>query len=153
MKTNLFVFSISLILLGACDSNSEPDPVMKQAFSVHNQALAAFDSLHTILKTESEGASEAYKAKLDSIDTEMHEWEETLVEVPGFEHDHDHGEHEGHDHDHDHDASAEQYKDLPPAEMLAAQQAFLAEILRIGSQIDVAKAASMVPMDSTATEE
>ena len=46
------------------------------------------------------------ESQLGELDVRFHDWESTVVGIPGdaCNHDHDHAhDHEGHDHGHDHD--------------------------------------------------
>ncbi|MEM6768145.1 MAG: hypothetical protein AAF824_06200 [Bacteroidota bacterium] len=120
--------SICIWVFVACQS-SEPAPELKQAFEVHEMALITFDSLTSELDALQalELAPEGQQT-LAEIKEASTQWEEGLVEVPGFEHaGHDHA----HDHDHSHDHGNEELKDLPPAEMLELQEAMGAEVKRL----------------------
>ena len=77
---------------------------------------------------------------MNEWDVRVHDWSETVVEVPGIESDHDdhaghdhaghdHGSHAGHDHDHDHSHhTAISLEGMSDDEILAIQEALLAEL-------------------------
>lgn len=137
-KSVLWLLGIILI---ACNGSSqkEPDPKLTEAFAIHEHALHVLDSLEQVLASvEVDSLPTTQQVAIKEIKEEIEAWESNLVEVPGFEHEHDH-DHEGHDHHH-HDATSDQMADLPPQDMLDAQQAFLDELHKIGQRIPVALA-------------
>lgn len=87
-----------MILLGAC-SHKKNDPVLAEAANVHEEAMHIFHELEDLLKSLKQNDSIPL-AKLESIKSALLEWEENLVEVPGYEHEHGHEDH-GHHHHHE----------------------------------------------------
>lgn len=118
-----YLLGISLLFLMACHSH-EHDPVLKQAFEVHQVAIQTHDSLSNELNTlQAQSLKPEDQSEWKRLNSASEQWEESLVEVPGFEHA------EGHDHDHHHHHhGGEALQDLPPSEMLRIQQALLKEV-------------------------
>ncbi|MEM9987282.1 MAG: hypothetical protein AAF804_19485 [Bacteroidota bacterium] len=129
-----YLFLISLLGLIACENN-KPDPQLVQAFEVHQNSLVIYDSLINELRTlKSQPLGPEQKDELNQLAKSGAQWEEQLVEVPGFEHaeGHDHG---GHDHDHGHNHGGPDMDDLPPAEILKIQTAMETEVSRLLSEV------------------
>ncbi len=129
-----YLFILSLLVLIACQDN-KPDPQLVQAFEVHKSSLATFDSLLVELRTlKSQSLSPQQQDELTQLAKAGAQWEEQLVEVPGFDHGegHDHG---GHGHDHGHNHGGPNMEDLPPAEVLKIQEAMKTEVSRLLSEV------------------
>ncbi|MCI4669474.1 MAG: hypothetical protein MRZ79_15170 [Bacteroidia bacterium] len=124
--------AVLLCLFIACKSG-EPDPQLKQAFELHEIAIQKHDSLENELTAlDPQSLSAEGQQKLTELKKASTNWEESVVEVPGFEHEHEEGhDHEGHDHDHHHDHASTNLKDLPPSEILKLQQALVDEAQRL----------------------
>ena len=139
--TRYLFASIALLSFGC--QESQPDPLLKKAFDLHEAAILVHDSLeHELEELVEMGLSETQGAQLKSLQEQSETWEGNLVEVPGFEHDHDHD----HDHDHNHDHGGTDMSDLPAEEMVSLQQAMLDEaknLLAEARQLAVADTASM----------
>lgn len=140
------------ILFAAC--NSEPDPVLKEAFSVHNKAISVQGEAKIVMAEaqelignlqaeldQNEGLSDTMKVAYVGVITQlqafvptMENWEENLVEVPGFAHDHDHGHGDEHHH-HEHKPIPDHIKAMAPADMLRLQQDFLKQIEGLRDQM------------------
>lgn len=154
MKRNSAILSILFIALFGCGQPEESES-LKQARKVHEQLNRLSGEFHDALQmtlSEIEGEIEESMSRGDSslavqlarvesqlgeLDVRFHDWDATVVGIPGDACDHDHGDHdhEGHDHDHDHgnEASLEGMSD---DDILNIQEALLQEIIGIQSQFD-----------------
>ncbi|WKN44175.1 hypothetical protein [Tunicatimonas pelagia] len=129
-------------LVVACGDSKKTDENLQQAFELHQEAVEirqmADKQIDQLKANEDSLFVNTYTADLESISRSLKEWDEQLVEVPGFEHDHDHDhDHSGHDHDHDHD-HGEQTK-LTPEQHLQVQQHLLEEIKAIAEEVNQVK--------------
>ncbi len=132
-----------LFVLAACGPSKE-DTTMSQAAAIHNEATEIGHRTSmgvSQLKSLEARLNQPQKDSLNAIMTDLSDWYESLVEVPGHdhgEHGHDHDghdheahDHEGHDHEgHDHNHGNEQnyLEGLPASEVLAIQAALKKEI-------------------------
>ena len=91
-------------------------------------AMVAGDSLLAMELARVEG-------QLDQLDVLFHDWSETVVEVPGMEHDHSGHDHAGHDHGAQ-DHGAPSMEGMSDDEILAIQQALMAELEALQAQYD-----------------
>jgi len=167
MKRNSAILSILFIALFGCGQPEESES-LKQARKVHEQLNRLSGEFHDALQmtlSEIEGEIEESMSRGDSslavqlarvesqlgeLDVRFHDWDATVVGIPGDACDHDHGDHdhgdhdghdhgdhdhEGHDHDHGHgnEASLEGMSD---DDILNIQEALLQEIIGIQSQFD-----------------
>lgn len=122
----LTFLGILVVLLAGCQDQAATQD-HEQAFEIHQTALITFDSLAKELNTLiSDSLQPGQFQEWQQLQNAGAEWERNLVEVPGFEHDHhDHGA--GHHHDH----GSDHLNELPAKEMLALQQALLAEVQKL----------------------
>ena len=122
-----------LVMIMACSHDKKPGENLQQAFKIHQDAIKirneVADRLDRLSANEDSLFVTAYKENLDSISNALENWDEQLVEVPGFEESHDHA---GHDHDHDHAKQPE----LTPGQHLQVQQHLLQEIRKIEKSIN-----------------
>lgn len=113
-----------LILTIACRcANRQSEGELAEAAAIHLEALAIADSLKQTLN-----ALEAQQHLPDSLTrwrTLLAQWEASLPEVPGMEHNHHHG------HTHHHERV-----DLTPAQALEVQSALKNEILELAKRIN-----------------
>ncbi|MEM6843461.1 MAG: hypothetical protein AAF944_26750 [Bacteroidota bacterium] len=137
-----FVLTLGMVaLVVACGDSKKTDENLQQAFELHQEAVEIrqmTDKQMDELKANKDSLFvSTYQADLDSISYSLEEWDEQLVEVPGFEHehDHDHAEHD-HDHDHDHDHSHGGETNLTPEQHLQVQQHLLDEIKAIAEEVN-----------------
>lgn len=90
-----------IALLAACGSKKETNENLQAAFKLHQEAVKVRqetqDQLDKLAASSDSLFMETYKVHLDSIKLSLKDWDEQLIEVPGFEEEHDHS---GHDHDH-----------------------------------------------------
>ena len=122
----------------ACSDKKRPDEDLKQAFKLHQAAIALRNYTGDQLAELTKGDSlfvQAYKVDLDSISHSLAAWDDQLVEVPGFEEEHDHSAHDHSGHAHDHD----EQPDLSPEQHLQIQQYLLQEIQAIEKRINQVK--------------
>ena len=106
MNRKIWVTLLGLMYAGfACTSKKGPGDLLIEANEVHQEAMAIYHDTHeryeAVKKKADELGDSLVIARLDSIHDLLHNWEEGLYEVPGFEHSHEHS-HEGHSHDHSH---------------------------------------------------
>lgn len=115
---------LSLAILASCSSNDKTDPLLQEAFAIHQEAM----KLHKDVKAELE-KGDLLEADRNKLESRLSGWNERIVEVPGFEHDH----HHDHDHDHDHDHGPA--TKVTPEHMLAIQQESLDSIKSINQDL------------------
>jgi len=124
----LTLVCLLLVFICGCSESSKKDPTIEKAFQIHKQSLATAKEARELLeKIPAEDDS------VSSIQSRMENWNENLIEVPGFEHEHDHE-----DVDHHHHVSRPTM-DLSPEEMLAVQQQLLDTILAIKNELMATK--------------
>ena len=88
------------------------------------------------------------ESQLGELDVRFHDWESTVVGIPGdaCNHDHDHAhDHEGHDHGHDHDYAHDHGNELSlegmsDDEIREIQAALLAELQSLQAAYDAVQA-------------
>jgi ABC-type nickel/cobalt efflux system permease component RcnA len=84
------------------------------------------------------------ESQLGELDVRFHDWESTVVGIPGdaCNHDHDHAhDHEGHDHDHAHDHGNElSLEGMSDDEIREIQAALLAELQSLQTAYDAVQA-------------
>jgi hypothetical protein len=147
------LLSLTLVasLLSSC---GEPDasPSLQKARAIHAQLNELSVTLHdgmqeslAVVETQIEASLQAgdsalaiqlarLESQLGELDVRFHDWNATVVGIPGdacdHDHDHDHGDHEGHDHgDHDHAHGNElSLEGMTDAQILEIQEALLAEL-------------------------
>lgn len=136
-----------MVLLLACGGNEKPHKDLQQAFELHEEAMKirnqTGDELAKLTTIEDSLFVATYKTDFESIASSLKEWDDQLVEVPGFEHadGHDHSghDHSGHDHSgHDHGHGEQQ--ELTPEQHLEVQQHLLQEIKAMAEKVDQIKA-------------
>lgn len=122
--TILMICLLGMVLTG-CHSH-ETDPKLEEAFKIHEQAIAVNQAIQSQLQSANTETPE-----MSQIKKRLSDWEENLVEVPGFDHDHDHS-HGGHHH-HDHGPGLE----VTPEDMLIIQKEFLDSIKVIQQEVQL----------------
>ena len=154
-----------LVIYGSSCSSPEESPALQEARAVHETLTQLSSTLHDdmvatlqALKLEVEAHADSgdslvvmrlsrLEASLSNLDVRFHDWSATVVEIPGETHDHSghghdhsgHGhDHSGHDHDHGSGASLEGMSD---DDILAIQQALLAELKTMEAQLDATQLA------------
>lgn len=156
----LLALALCIAAIG-CGETAESES-LKQARKLHEQVTRISGDLHAAMQAslaQVEEGIEASMAQGDSVlaiqlarvesqlgelDVRFHDWEATVVGIPGDACNHDHGhDHEGHDHAHDHahdhgnDLSLEGMTDEQIREI---QAALLAELQAIQTAYDAATA-------------
>nr|WP_299382210.1 hypothetical protein [Allomuricauda sp.] len=127
-----------IVLWSSCGDKKQSNENLQKAFEIHEKTI----SIHKMvlnqmdaLKTNKDSLFvETYSNDLNTISGSLEEWEEQLIEVPGFDHDEDHSDHDHEYHDH-HD---EQQK-LTPEQHLEVQRQLLVEIQAIAEKIEKIK--------------
>ena len=144
MKSFTLAAAAAVIMLAA-GCGEEQSATLKEAISVHDEVVRLSNELHESLVAELGAKSDEIQAafaagdtalarqlqrleaELSALDMRFHEVSESVIEVPGHDHDHDHGHDHGHDHDHDHDHShghsAPSLEGLSDEDVLEIQQA------------------------------
>jgi glutamine synthetase len=94
MKHLLFTACILSAAIVAC--TDQPNSTLVKANEAHLEALEIAENLEQKLKTyqESGDHNAATLEKADSIQSLVSQWEEAMIEVPGFAHEHGAGHHE-----------------------------------------------------------
>ena len=121
MKPVNLIICLLLTLLSCQHKHTEDQHVMEEAAKIHQKII---EQEKLVNKTINEFISTCENLSQDSplcdsllvINKDFLAWEESLVEVPGYE--------EEHDHDHDHNQSVE----VTAEEMLSIQKQLLKEI-------------------------
>ncbi|MEM8846922.1 MAG: hypothetical protein AAGD17_07450 [Bacteroidota bacterium] len=135
-----FVLLFSIIALTSACSDKEKDKDLVQAFKSHEEAIevrrTVADQIGKLKANTDSLFVITYSKELKSISSALEEWDEQLVEVPGFEeeHDHSHHDHSGHDHDHHHDHNHSK-QELTPKQHLEIQQHLLQKIKGLAQKI------------------
>ena len=106
-----------LIINMGCSGAPKPDPLLEEAFAIHKQSLQTAKEAREILKNLT--VKDSIRLIMES---RLEEWNDNIIEVPGFEHEHDHDH--GHDHHHHHGHNNSQME-LAPEVMLAVQKELL----------------------------
>lgn len=117
------IFMISIFFI-SCLGGHKHDPILTEAFEIHNQSLTISKEARNALDKIAD--SDSIKLHLAS---RLAQWNENIVEVPGFEHHHDHNHDHGHHH-HNHSTL-----ELLPTDMLRVQKEFLDSIRVIHTEI------------------
>ncbi|WP_209329352.1 hypothetical protein [Lunatimonas salinarum] len=117
MKSSPILIWLLYLLVGCNDTTQEKQ--LQEAYSFHEKSLAIREKLENLLKSAEHLAPTQY----DELRAFLEEWDNSFVEVPGFEHTHDH-DHQGHDHHHAHKAP-----ELTPQQHLQLQQHLYGELM------------------------
>ena len=125
MKPIYPTICLLIALFGCHHDHDEHQQEMEEAAQVHKKIIDQEQKVKTLfndLSSECKKMSEesSWCDSLDVINNDFLAWEESLVEVPGYEDEHDH------DHDHDHDHS--QPVEVTAEEMLSIQEQLKKEI-------------------------
>ena len=133
MQTRLLSLIFCLALLQFSCGDAAPDPLLEEAFTVHEEAVKHSKEVKYLLEQLPADSTQVVSLK-KRFDT----WKENQIEVPGFEHSHDHDhdhDHGDHDHDHDHGPGLE----LTPEDMLLVQKEMRDSILVIKAAAEALK--------------
>ncbi|MCB9267632.1 MAG: hypothetical protein H6558_21625 [Lewinellaceae bacterium] len=129
MKNSLIF--LLLFTASACSSGEKADPQLEQAAAVHEEAMKieeeARGKLDSLLQLKNSinvqgraltEAEQAFVREINGLEGRFQAWAESLIEVPGYEHDHDH------EHGHDHHHHGKKAPEVTPGHMLNIQQEF-----------------------------
>jgi len=163
-------FGIAIALCCVAVGCGEPaeSESLKEARKLHDQLSRISGDLHEALQAslvrieaEIESSMSAgdstlaiqlarLESQLGELDVRFHDWESTVVGIPGdacsHDHGHDHGHdydhaHEGHDHDHAHDHANElSLEGMSDDEIREIQAALLAELQALQAAYDAVQA-------------
>jgi ABC-type nickel/cobalt efflux system permease component RcnA len=152
ISISLLAFSLAVIIGAGC-GDAPPSASFQEAQKIHEQLDRLAAELHDELQLavgDVEVQIEANLAAGDSIfamrlarvesqlgelDVRFHDWESTVVPLPGATCDHDHAHDHDHDHDHDHahdHGSGVSLEGMSDEAILEIQQALMAELTQIG---------------------
>ncbi len=132
------VYSHHFLVMGlvflamACGGKEKHGEDLQQAYKLHSEAThirkQIADELSKLNDDTDSTFVRTYEQDLDSIKLLLSDWDEQVVEIPGFDEE-DH-EHEGHDH------SEKVEQELTPEQHLEVQQYLLTEIRKIAERIN-----------------
>jgi Glu-tRNA(Gln) amidotransferase subunit E-like FAD-binding protein len=95
MKTVIYIIPLAFML--SCGSADQKSKMLVEANQLHLESVSIASKLEKSLDSlRQQQVSTAEKIRLDSISGLIALWEESVIEVPGFEHAHHHTE--GHEH-------------------------------------------------------
>lgn len=94
MKT--IIYAIPLAFAFSCGGSDQKSQMLIEANQLHLESVSIAGKLEKSLDSLAQHASAAEKVRLDSLAHLVELWEESVIEVPGFEHAHEHAE--GHTH-------------------------------------------------------
>lgn len=158
------VIALCCVAVG-CGEPAESES-LKEARKLHDQLTRISGDLHEAMQAslvrieeEIEASMSAgdstlaiqlarLESQLGELDVRFHDWESTVVGIPGdaCNHDHDHAhDHEGHDHGHDHDHAHDHGNELSlegmsDDEIREIQAALLAELQSLQAAYDAVQA-------------
>lgn len=92
MKTITKIFILFFVIATfACSSQQDKNDILSEANRVHLQAAEIHHRLENQLDSAKTATHDSSRIKmLDSLSNLVELWEESMIEVPGFEHEHDH---------------------------------------------------------------
>ena len=94
MKT--IIYALPLAFAFSCGRSDQKSQLLIQANQLHLESIRIAGKLEKSLDSLAQHASANEKIRLDSLAHLVELWEESVIEVPGFEHAHEHTE--GHEH-------------------------------------------------------
>ena len=139
-------------LFAACGEPAD-SPSLQEARKIHEQVnrlsgelhdamVASLEAVegqieHTMVAGDSAAAMQLARveSRLGELDVRFHDWNETVVGIPGDACNHDHAHDHGHDHDHGHGNSVT-LEGMSDAEVLEIQQALLLELQSLQAAFD-----------------
>ena len=143
--SKLSILALGLTVLITSCGEKKIDENLQKAFELHKEAVkvrqTAQDQIEQLESNTDSLFVATYGNEISALSSSLKEWDEQLIEVPGFdkEHDHAHHDHSGHDHDHDHDHHHHDQPDLTPEQHLEVQQQLLQEINELAGKISSIK--------------
>ena len=97
---SLLTAAIICMLSGGCSDKKQESQTLISANNLHLEAIKTQESLEQKLMRIRNYAIKAYNPvllhKSDSLKELVELWKESVMEVPGFDHEHKHGEHHEH---------------------------------------------------------
>ncbi|MCC5935833.1 MAG: hypothetical protein JJU34_01000 [Lunatimonas sp.] len=127
MKSIAFLFPFLCLCLSC--GNPAHEKMLQEAFSFHEKSLTIRENLEKILQQGVTLTDEQQSELRDFLE----DWDQSFVEVPGFEHTHDHDhDHEGHDHSHHH---AHKAPELTPEQHLQLQKHLYEQLVEVYSRV------------------
>jgi uncharacterized short protein YbdD (DUF466 family) len=90
----IMTYALLILTLSACQKNHQQNPVLQKANQEHLEAIRIHTAVKKILKKPLPNATESQRSRLDSLGELIQLWEESVVEVPGFDHNTEHNHHE-----------------------------------------------------------
>ncbi|MEL6557086.1 MAG: hypothetical protein AAFQ94_02815 [Bacteroidota bacterium] len=123
----------------SCNTTKKVDKDLQQAFELHEKSMSIRNQVdgkvNTLFSDKDSIEVNGQVQYLDSIKMTLKNWDEQMIEVPGFEDEHDHAghDHAGHDHDHDHNHDK---VELTSKQHLEVQQHLFEEIQSIAGELD-----------------
>ncbi|WP_435625698.1 hypothetical protein [Flagellimonas sp.] len=130
-----------MALLTSC-GEKQIDENLQKAFELHNEAVKVRQATKNQierLKSNTDSLFVAtYGNEINSLSSALEEWDEQLIEVPGFEdeHNHSHHDHSSHDHNHDHEHHEHGGQELTSKQHLEVQQHLLEEIKELAEKLE-----------------
>ncbi len=94
MKT--IIYALPLAFAFSCGGSDQKSQLLIQANQLHLESVSIAGKLEKSLDSLGQHANATEKIRLDSLAHLVELWEESVIEVPGFEHAHQHTE--GHEH-------------------------------------------------------
>lgn len=142
----------SAVILNSCGEKAD-SPSIQEARKIHEQVNRLSGELHDALVASLEAVEgqiehtmqvgdsalamqlARVESRLGELDVRFHDWNETVVGIPGdaCNHDHEHDHDHGHSHDHGSSVSLEGMSD---AQVLEIQQALLVELQSLQEAFD-----------------
>jgi hypothetical protein len=168
-QTSILFLACSLaVIIGIGCGDAAPSASFQEAQKIHEQLDRLAAELHDELQLavgDAEAQIEAnltagdsifamqlgrVESQLGELDVRFHDWESTVVPLPGatcdhdHEHDHDHAHDHDHEHDHDHDhahdhGSGVSLEGMSDEAILEIQQALMAELTEMGVLLEEVK--------------
>ena len=134
LKVITVLLCLSIFVL-SCSDKKKTDEDLKRAFQLHKEAIKVRQTVQNLITQLNSNQDSVFLAEnatsINAIDLSLAEWDEQLIEVPGFEEEHHHHDHADHDHDHDHGHQPE----LTSKQHLEVQQQLLDNIKMIAGKI------------------
>lgn len=125
-----------VIFLSACGP-SKKDATLVHAAAIHSEATKIGHQTSMVVSQLKSLEGSLKMAQLDSLNAiteDLTGWYESLVEVPGFQHEEHNHDHSGHDHEHDHEKNY--LEGLPAEEVLAIQLELKKEIAWMNARVN-----------------
>ena len=164
-QTSILFLACSLaVIIGIGCGDAAPSASFQEAQKIHEQLDRLAAELHDELQLvvgDAEAQIEAnltagdsifamqlgrVESQLGELDVRFHDWESTVVPLPGatcdhdHEHDHDHAHDHEHEHDHAHDhGSGVSLEGMSDEAILEIQQALMAELTEMGVLLEEVK--------------